>query len=45
EQDLKKKFTGKLKNIDEEKLLFESGKTEIEIDFNSIKSAKVLISF
>lgn len=45
EQDLKKKFTGKLKNINEEKLLFESGKTEIEIDFNSIKSAKVLISF
>lgn len=41
----KKKLKGKLININGEKLIFESGKSEIEIDFNSIKTAKVLISF
>lgn len=41
----KKKIKGKLININGEKLIFESGKSEIEIDFNSIKTAKVLISF
>ena len=41
----KKKIKGKLIKINGEKLIFESGKSEIEIDFNSIKSAKVLISF
>ena len=43
--DEKKKFIGKLKSIYNEKLIFESGKSEIEIDFSSIKTAKVLISF
>ena len=41
----KKKIKGKLTKINGEKLIFESGKSEIEIDFNSIKTAKVLISF
>jgi len=45
EADEKKKFNGKLKIINNDKLIFESGKTEIEINFNSIKTAKVLISF
>lgn len=43
--DEKIKLNGKLKIINDDKLIFESGKTEIEIDFNSIKTAKVLISF
>ncbi|MBU2493866.1 MAG: hypothetical protein KJ571_14655 [Bacteroidetes bacterium] len=38
-------FNGKLKSINGEKLIFESPKSEIEIDFNSIQTAKVLISF
>lgn len=41
----KKNMKGKLISINGEKLIFESGKSEIEIDFNSIKTAKVLISF
>lgn len=43
--EVKNNLKGKLININGEKLIFESGKSEIEIDFNSITKAKVLISF
>lgn len=40
-----KKFNGKLINIDGDDLYFESSKTQLKINFNSIKTAKVLVSF
>ena len=43
--DEKKSLKGKLININGEKLVFETGKTENVIEFNSIQTAKVLISF
>lgn len=45
DNDELKKFTGILKQIENDDLFFESSKTEIKINFNSIKTAKVLVSF
>lgn len=44
-EESKNKIEGTLRKINNDKLLFESGNSQIEIDFNSVKSAKVLISF
>lgn len=40
-----KKFTGKLKSVERDELIFVSAGKEILIKFNSITTAKVLISF
>ncbi len=44
-EEKKKKFEGKLLQVEGEKLVFESGKNNIELNFTDITSAKVLISF
>jgi len=41
----KQKFTGKLKNIKDSKLIFKSNKTELLLQFEDITKAKVLASF
>jgi len=45
ENDQNKKITGKLVRIENGDLFFESPKAEVKINFNSIKNAKVLVSF
>ncbi len=45
ENEETKKFTGKLIKIDNDDLFFESSKTNLKINFNCIKTAKVLVSF
>ena len=43
--EIKNRIEGKLKRISSDKLFFDVGKSEVEVEFNSIKSAKVLIRF
>lgn len=43
--DLEEKFSGKLIKINGQKLIFSKSDSEIEVEFNRILSAKVLISF